>query len=74
MITSLRAPALEPPPLVSSGAAVTLVWETNGLRLTRQGTALGDARRGDRVAVRVDATRRFTGVVTAKGVVSVAAK
>ena len=70
----LRAPALEPPPLVSSGAAVTLVWETNGLRLTRQGTALGDARRGDRVAVRVDATRRFTGVVTAKGVVSVAAK
>ena len=70
----LRAPALEPPPLVLSGAAVTLVWETNGLRVTRQGTALGDARRGDRVAVRVDARRRFTGVVTARGVVTVTSR
>lgn len=67
----LRAPAVAPPPLVARGATVTLVWEGPTLRLTRQGTALGDARRGDRVAVRVDATRRFTGVVSGAGTVVV---
>jgi hypothetical protein len=44
----------------------------DGLRLTREGTALGAAHEGDRVTVRVDATRRFTGVATAPGVVTVA--
>lgn len=67
----LRAPAVAPPPLVARGATVTLVWESAALRLTRQGTALGDAHRGDRVTVRVDATRRFTGIATASGTVVV---
>jgi flagella basal body P-ring formation protein FlgA len=67
----LRAPAVVPPPLIATGARVTLVWETGGLRLTRDGTALGAARRGERVTVRVDATRRFTGVATSPGVVTV---
>jgi flagella basal body P-ring formation protein FlgA len=68
----LRAPAVAPPPLVAGGARVTLVWEVDGLRLTREGTALGAARRGERVLVRVDATRRFAGIATAPGVVTVA--
>ena len=67
----LRAPAVAAPSLIARGARVTLVWETGGLRLTREGTALGDAHRGERVTVRVDATRRFTGVATSTGVVTV---
>ena len=67
----LRAPAVAPPALITAGASVTLVWEVAGLRLTRQGTAIGAAYRGQPVVVRVDATRRFTGIATAPGTVEV---
>ena len=68
----LRAPAVVPPPLVASGSPVTVVWDHAGVRVTRAGTALGDARRGERVLVRVDAQRRVAGVATEPGVVLVA--
>ena len=50
---------------------MTLVWEVGGLRMTRTGTAVGPAYSGDRVVVRVDARRRFTGIATAPGTVVV---
>lgn len=68
----LRAPAVEPPPLIARGARVTVVWETAGLRVTRDGTAVGAAHRGERVVVRVDGARRLTGVATDAGIVTVA--
>ena len=68
----LRAPAVAPPALITAGASVTLVWHVDGMRLTRQGTAVGAAYRGQAVVVRVDATRRFTGIATAAGTVEVA--
>lgn len=67
----LRAPAVEPPPLIARGARVTVVWETAGLRVTREGTAVGAAHRGERVVVRVDGARRLTGVATDPGTVTV---
>ena len=67
----LRAPAVEPPPLIARGARVTVVWETAGLRVTRDGTAVGAAHRGERVVVRVDGARRLTGVATDAGTVTV---
>ena len=68
----LQAPAVEPPPLIARGARVTVVWETAGLRVTREGTAVGAAHRGERVVVRVDGARRLTGIASAAGIVTVA--
>ena len=67
----LRAPAVTPPPMMERGARVTVVWETRGLRVTRDGIAIGAADSGEVVMVRVDATRRFTGLATAPGVVTI---
>jgi flagella basal body P-ring formation protein FlgA len=67
----LRAPAVEPPPLIARGARVTVVWETAGLRVTREGTAVGAAHRGERVVVRVDGLRRLAGIATDAGTVTV---
>lgn len=67
----LLAPAVEAPPLIARGARVTVVWETAGLRLTRDGTAVGAAHRGDRIVVRVDGARRLTGIATDAGTVTV---
>lgn len=67
----LRAPAIAPPPLIARGARVTVVWETAGLRVTREGTAVGAADRGERVVVRVDGARRLTGIATDAGTVTV---
>ena len=66
----LRRPAVEPLPLVARGSRVTVVWETGGLRLTREGTAVGAADLGERVVVRVDGARRVTGLVAGAGTVA----
>jgi flagella basal body P-ring formation protein FlgA len=68
----LRAPAVAPPPLILAGSPVSLVWNVGGLRVTRAGTAVGPAHAGETVVVRVDAKRRFIGVATAPGTVTVA--
>lgn len=67
----LRAPAVVPPPLILAGSPVSLVWEVGGLRLTRSGTAVGPAHAGETVVVRVDARRRFVGVASAPGTVTI---
>ncbi|MHB1225710.1 MAG: flagellar basal body P-ring formation chaperone FlgA [Gemmatimonadaceae bacterium] len=67
----LRAPAVAPPPLILAGSPVSLLWEVGGLRITRAGTAVGPAHAGETVVVRVDAKRRFIGVATAPGTVTV---
>jgi flagella basal body P-ring formation protein FlgA len=68
----LRPPTVAPPPVVHSGSPVTVVWLVDGIRVTREGTALGTAHAGERVVVRVDAQRRVTGVASGPGLVTVA--
>ncbi|HEX5581975.1 MAG TPA: flagellar basal body P-ring formation chaperone FlgA [Gemmatimonadaceae bacterium] len=68
----LRPPTVAPPPVIHSGSPVTVVWLVDGIRVTREGTALGTAHAGERVVVRVDAQRRVTGVASGPGLVTVA--
>ncbi|HEY0970386.1 MAG TPA: flagellar basal body P-ring formation chaperone FlgA [Gemmatimonadales bacterium] len=68
---ALRPPTVAPPPVVHAGGPVTVVWIVDGIRVTREGTALGTALAGERVVVRVDAQRRVTGTVTGPGLVTV---
>ncbi len=66
----LRAPAVTPPAAVRAGDRVAVLWQQGGVALRLAGTAAADAALGTRVPVRVDARRRFEGVVTAPGVVT----
>jgi flagella basal body P-ring formation protein FlgA len=66
----LRPPAVAPPSVILAGSPVTVVWEVDGLRLTREGTALGPAQLGDPVIVRLDAQRRVTGTAAGPGLVT----
>ena len=68
----LRPPTVAPPPIIHAGSPVTVVWVVDGIRVTREGTALGTAHAGERVVVRVDAQRRVTGTATGPGLVTVA--
>lgn len=65
----LRAPAVAPPPVVRANAPVRLVLRRDGVTLTLEGRAARDASLGERVEVRVDARRRFAGVVEGPGLV-----
>jgi flagella basal body P-ring formation protein FlgA len=65
----LREPAVAPPAAVRAGDAVALVYRADGVTLRLAGTAAADAPLGGRVTVRVDARRRFEGVVAAPGLV-----
>lgn len=60
----LREPSVTPPVTVRPGDSVEAVKAAAGLTLTLKGTALQAAAIGDRVAVRVDARRRFEGTLT----------
>lgn len=66
---ALRAPAVSPPMLVSTGQEVALVWSDGAMELRLKGRAMNSAVAGGRVAVRVDMKRRFEGVAIAAGLV-----
>lgn len=53
----VRAPAVEPPALVTANSAVTIEATVAGVRVTRGATALGRGAMGDRVTVRLDQQR-----------------
>lgn len=56
----LRAPAVVPPPAITAGDTVTIVWMLpDGIRVTRAGVALGSAGTGEPVLVRIGALRRL---------------
>lgn len=59
----LREPSVTPPVQLLPGDTVEAVRTTNGLTLALRATALQGAAIGDRVAVRVDAKRRFVGTL-----------
>jgi flagella basal body P-ring formation protein FlgA len=69
----LRKPAITRPDLVASGEVVQLVWRQGSVELRLIGRAMGSAARGERVHVRVDGKRRFTGVVEGPALVRIEA-
>ncbi len=58
----LRAPAVMPPPVITSGARVTAIWQDGPLRLAVTGIATNTAALGTPVGVRIDPTRRLDGI------------
>jgi flagella basal body P-ring formation protein FlgA len=67
----LSGPAVAAPTLIAAGEPITLVWERGAVRATRPGVALNAARAGGTVHVRAaSGGRRFTGVATAPGTVT----
>ncbi|HET8655417.1 MAG TPA: flagellar basal body P-ring formation chaperone FlgA [Longimicrobiaceae bacterium] len=65
----LMAPSVAPPDVIRQGSAVQLVWRTGGLELRLIGRAMNSAAAGERVLVRVDMHRRFSGVAVGPGIV-----
>ena len=58
----LRAPAVMPPPVITSGARVTAIWQDGSLRVVVSGIATNTAAIGAPVGVRIDPTRRLDGI------------
>ncbi|MCE2901263.1 MAG: flagellar basal body P-ring formation chaperone FlgA [Gemmatimonas sp.] len=65
----LRAPAVSAPPVISSGAPVTAIWQDGPLRLVITGVATNAATAGAPVGVRIDRTRRLDGIAVAPNTV-----
>jgi flagella basal body P-ring formation protein FlgA len=63
----LRAPAVEPPTIVSANSTVQVEWVDGNVRLTIRGVAARSASLGDRVAVRTELGKRIEGTVVAPG-------
>jgi flagella basal body P-ring formation protein FlgA len=64
----LRAPAIAPAPVVRAGDSITIRVEMGGVIVTRPGTALGNARPGQPVRVRIGQSS-LSGIAAAPGVV-----
>jgi flagella basal body P-ring formation protein FlgA len=62
----LREPSVAPPPLVAPGQTVDYIVARSGINLTIRGVAMGTAYLGDRVWVKLGATRRALGTVIGK--------
>lgn len=60
----LREPSVTPPVSVLPGDTVEAIKTASGLTLSLKATAMQPAAIGDRIAVRVDAKRRFEGTLT----------
>jgi flagella basal body P-ring formation protein FlgA len=63
----LRAPAVEPPNLVTANQPVAVEWVDRNIRLTLRGTATRNAAIGTRVTVRMESGRRVDGTVVGVG-------
>lgn len=58
------------PTLIEKGAMVTMRYELGGLKMTHQGVALGDGRKGEIISVQnIDSERTMKGVVSAQNLV-----
>lgn len=67
----LTAPAVRPAPVVRTGEPVEVAWSSGIIRLTVPGRALGTARPGESVRVRLETGKRLTGVATHDGRIAV---
>jgi flagella basal body P-ring formation protein FlgA len=63
----LRAPAVEPPNLVTANQSVEVEWADGNIKLTLRGTATRNAPIGSRVTVRMESGRRVDGTVVGAG-------
>ena len=63
----LRAPAVEPPNVVTANQPVAVEWVDQNIRLTLRGTATRNAAIGTRVTVRMESGRRIDGTVVGTG-------
>ena len=63
----MRAPAVEPPTLVTANQPVAVEWVDQNIRLTLRGTATRNAAIGSRVTVRMESGRRIDGTVVGAG-------
>lgn len=59
---SLEEPAVAPPAVVRAGEPVRAVWSRGTITLALEGTALGTAALGEKVAFRTESGRRLLGV------------
>lgn len=67
----LRRPAVVPPRAVRPGQPVDVTVVAGAVRITVAGKAVDGGSPGDTVTVRLDSSRRLTGVITATGAVAV---
>ncbi|WP_396205786.1 flagellar basal body P-ring formation chaperone FlgA [Gemmatimonas sp.] len=65
----LRAPAVTPPPVITSGSAVKAIWQDGPLTLVMSGVATNTAALGAPVGIRIDRTRRLDGIAVAPNTV-----
>jgi len=63
----LRAPAVEPPIVVTANTPVDVEYSDGGVTLTIRGTAARNASLGERVPVRTELGKRVEGTVVAPG-------
>lgn len=67
----LVEPAVAPPSVVKSGENVSVSWSTGAIRLTLMGRAMGTARAGESVLVRLETGKRLRGIAEADGTITV---
>lgn len=67
----LKTPAVRPAVAVRTGDRVKIIWKTGHIELTLSGVAIGSARPGETVGVRLDAGRRLRGVAGTDGAVRI---
>jgi flagella basal body P-ring formation protein FlgA len=63
----LRAPAVEPPTVVTANQPVSVEWIDQNIHLTLRGIATRNASIGTRVSVRMESGRRIDGTVIGTG-------
>lgn len=65
----LRAPAVTPPPVITTGSTVKAIWQDGPLTLVMSGVATNTAALGAPVGIRIDRTRRLDGIAVAPNTV-----
>jgi len=70
--TPLTDPAVRPSAVLHAGDRVQVLWTSGRVQLALTGVAIGTAREGQSVAVRLDTGRRVRGTATANGAVRIA--
>jgi len=69
--SELVEPGVAPPTVVRSGESVEVMWSVGAIRLVLMGRAVGTARAGETVAVRLETGKRVRGVAEPDGTVRV---